>query len=110
MVESNLQLDLLFGALSDSTRRGILSRVARAELSVGEIAAHFQLTYGAISKHIKVLETARLVTKERRGKEQVVIIVPKTVNVARKHIERYARMWADRFDKLESILKDEEEK
>lgn len=107
MVESNLQLDLLFGALSDHTRRGILARVAKAEMSIGEIAAHFELTFGAISKHIKVLEKANLVTKRRRGKEQVVLIVPKTVNVARKHIERYARMWAERFDQLEAILRED---
>ena len=107
MVESNAQLDLLFGALSDSTRRGILDHVARFELSIGEIANHFDLTYGAISKHIKVLEKANLVRKRRRGKEQVVIIVPDTVNIARKHIERYAKMWADRFDNLESILREE---
>jgi DNA-binding transcriptional ArsR family regulator len=107
MVESNPQLDLLFGALSDSTRRGILERVSRVELSIGEIARHFDLTFGAISKHIKVLEKANLVAKRRRGKEQVVLIVPGTVNVARKHIERYARLWADRFDNLESILQEE---
>jgi DNA-binding transcriptional ArsR family regulator len=107
MVESNPELDLLFGALSDGTRRGILGRVARKEMSIGEIAAHFELTFGAISKHIKVLERARLVSKRRRGKEQVVLIVPKTLNVARQHVERYARMWADRFDKLESILRED---
>lgn len=107
MVESNLQLDLLFGALSDTTRRGILERVSKVELSIGEIARHFDLTFGAISKHIKVLERANLVTKRRRGKEQVVLIVPKTLNIARKHIERYARLWADRFDNLESILREE---
>lgn len=107
MVESNLRLDLLFGALSDTTRRGILQRVARRELSIGEIASHFELTFGAISKHIKVLEKANLVTKRRRGKEQVVVIVPGTVHVARRHIDRYARMWADRFDKLESVLRED---
>ena len=107
MVESNPDLDLLFGALSDTTRRGILARVARAEMSIGEISDHFDLTFGAISKHIKVLEKANLVTKRRRGKEQVVIIVPGTLNVARKHIERYTRMWGDRFNKLDKILKED---
>lgn len=107
MVESNQQLDLLFGALSDTTRRGILARVARDEMSIGEIASHFELTYGAISKHIKILEQANLITKRRRGKERVVIIVPKTITVARKQIERFARMWAGRFDKLDIILKED---
>lgn len=107
VVESSLALDLLFGALSDGTRRAILARVARKEMSIGEIATHFELTFGAISKHVKVLERARLVSKRRRGKEQVVLLVPKTVNVARRHVERYARMWADRFDELESVLREE---
>jgi DNA-binding transcriptional ArsR family regulator len=107
MVESNLQLDLMFGALSDTTRRKILAQVSRAGMSIGEIAAHFKLTYGAISKHIKVLEKAKLVSKSRRGKAQIVIIVPEAVGVARSHIDRYARMWADRFDKLETILKEQ---
>lgn len=106
MVESARRLDLLFGALADSTRRGILARVAQAEMSIGEIATHFDLTFGAISKHIKVLETAKLITKRRRGKEQVVLIVPRSINIARKHIEHYANLWADRFDNLETILKE----
>jgi len=104
MVESNLQLDRLFFALSDTTRRGILARVAEQELSIGEIAEHHKLTFGAISKHIKVLESAGLVGKRRRGKEQVVIIVPGMLDVARQHIERYAQLWSDRFDKLDLLL------
>jgi DNA-binding transcriptional ArsR family regulator len=106
MVESSAALDDLFGALADGTRRAILAYVAKAELSVGEIGKHFDLTYGAISKHILVLEKAKLVSKERRGKSQIVLIVPDTVAVARKHIERYAKMWESRFDKLEHILKE----
>lgn len=106
MVESNQQLDLLFTALSDSTRRSILSRVARVEMSIGEIAEHYKLTFAAISKHIKVLEKANIITKRRRGKEQVVVIVPNGLNVAQAHIERYAKMWDGRFDKLEAIIKE----
>lgn len=99
-----MQLDSVFTALSDSTRRNILARVSEFEMSIGEIADHYKLTYAAISKHIKVLEKAGLVTKRRRGKEQVVVIVPSTVNVAREHIERYTKMWGDRFDTLEALL------
>lgn len=109
MVESNEQLDLLFAALADTTRRSILARVARQELSIGEIARHYGLTFAAISKHIKVLEKANLVMKRRRGKEQVVFIVPDSLNVAQEHITRYADMWDQRLDKLESILKQQME-
>lgn len=107
MVESNIQLDLLFTALSDSTRRSILARVAKFEMSIGEIAQHYKLTFAAISKHIQVLEKAQFVTKRRRGKEQIVIIVPDTVRIAQEHIERYATMWSGRFDTLENLLNKE---
>ncbi len=101
-----MQLDLLFAALADSTRRSILARVAEAELSIGEIAGHYGLSFAAISKHIKVLEKARLVQKRRRGKQQVVIILPDSLDIAQQHIARYAEMWGQRFDKLEDILKE----
>lgn len=103
MVDSNA-LDNMFMALADTTRRSILELVAKSELSIGEIARHFSLTFAAVSKHIKVLERANLITKRRRGKEQVVIIMPDTLGIARDQIERYAQMWGDRFDRLESLL------
>lgn len=98
---------MLFAALADATRRDILARVAKTEMSIGEIAKHYKLTFAAISKHIMVLENAELVVKRRRGKEQVVIIVPNTLGIAREHIARYAKMWGDRFDQLEEILKED---
>ncbi|MEQ8956018.1 MAG: metalloregulator ArsR/SmtB family transcription factor [Gammaproteobacteria bacterium] len=109
MVECNPQLDLLFAALADSTRRHILARVAEAELTIGEIARDYGLTFAAISKHIKVLQKAGLVSKRRRGKEQLVIIVPDNLQVAQEHIARYAALWEQRFDQLETLLKSTEE-
>jgi DNA-binding transcriptional ArsR family regulator len=76
-------------------------------MSIGRIAEFYDLTFAAISKHIKVLERANLVIKERRGKEQIVMIVPKTLEAAQEHIAQYARMWHDRFDRLEEILKEQ---
>lgn len=103
MVESNT-LDNIFMALSDSTRRNILTQVAQAEMSIGEIARHYQMSLAAVSKHIQVLERATLITKRRRGKEQVVVIVPETLGVAREQIEHYATMWQQRFDQLDAVL------
>jgi DNA-binding transcriptional ArsR family regulator len=77
------------------------------EMSIGEIAGHYELTFAAISKHIKVLEKANLITKRRRGKEQVVIIVPATLAIAEEHINRYAQMWGNRFETLENLLEGE---
>jgi DNA-binding transcriptional ArsR family regulator len=107
MVESNIQIGVVFTALSDSTRRSILARVAEVEMSVGEVAEYYMLTFAAISKHIKVLEKANLVTKRRRGKEQIVIIVPDTIKIVEKHIHQYAKLWGDRFDNIEELLKEE---
>ena len=107
MVESEIQLDLIFAALADSTRRSILARITEFEMSIGEIASHYNLTFAAISKHIQVLERAKLVSKRRRGKEQVVIVVPATMQIGQEYIERYALMWDDRFNNLEKLLREE---
>ncbi len=104
MVESNLELDLMFSALSDSTRRGILELVAKTSLSIGEIATHFELTFGAISKHIKVLEKAKLISKSRRGKEQVVQVIPEALETVRQQIERYESIQKARFDAMERLM------
>jgi DNA-binding transcriptional ArsR family regulator len=106
MVEYNTRLDLLFGALSDQTRRSILERASKAEMTISQIAENYKLTFAAISKHIKVLEKASLITKKRRGKELIVIVVPGSMEVAKKHVERYAKISARRFDRLEELFKE----
>lgn len=104
MVESSIQLDHVFQALADQTRRDILSRVSKAPLSISELAKPYKMSFAAIAKHVSVLERAKLITKERQGKEQMVVVVPSTVAIAQKRIERYAEMWGDRFDTLEALL------
>ena len=76
MIERNARLDSIFGSLADTTRRDILRRVAGHELSVGEIASSYDISLAAVSKHLIVLEQARLVTKRREGKLQVVGLSP----------------------------------
>ncbi len=105
MVESN-KLDAIFLALADSTRRSILQQVAQAELSIGQIAQQYTLTLAAVSKHIAVLERAQLVSKQRRGKEVVVFMVPATFALAQEQLKVYAMVWEDRFIKLDTILKE----
>lgn len=97
-------------ALADSTRRSILAQVSKAEMSISEIAAAYSLTFAAVSKHIMVLQKANLITKRRHGKEQIVIIVPETLELAREQIENYAKLWSDRFDRLEIVLSEMEVK
>lgn len=104
MVEYTLQLDSIFASLSDSTRRDILSRVARNELSVGELAAQYSLTFAAISKHLKVMERAQLITKRKEGKKQMVSLAPGALMSADEYLEQYRRMWQSRYDKLETLI------
>lgn len=105
MVEQSTHLNLLFHALADSTRRDILNRVAKMELSISELAKPYSMSFAAIAKHITVLEKAQLITKARRGKEQIISMTPQTVQLAEEHIAEYSRMWNERFDKLEGVLK-----
>ncbi len=106
MVEYTLQLDLIFSSLSDPTRRDILQRVARAEHTVGELAHCYDLTFAAISKHLKVLEKARLVIKRREGKKQMVSLAPDALRSADEYLEQYRLQWQQRFNKLDSLLKE----
>lgn len=104
MVEQSERLDAVFNSLADPTRRDILRRVAKKELTVGEIAASYHLTFAAISKHLMVLEKAHLVSKRRDGREQVVRLAPKALAAADEYLKRYQALWEARLDRLEALL------
>jgi DNA-binding transcriptional ArsR family regulator len=107
MVEYSPSLDLVFGSLSDATRRDILRRVSVAELSIGQIAEKYDLTFAAVSKHLKVLEKARLVTKYKRGKEHIVRLSPQALEAATAYLEFYRGHLEDRLDSLDKFLNKE---
>jgi DNA-binding transcriptional ArsR family regulator len=107
MVEYSL--DTTFGALADSTRRDILQRLSYIELSVGEIARFYNLTFAAVSKHLKVLERARLIVKRRRGKQQMVSLAPQAFADAAEYLEWYRDLWETRLDSLEQYLNEDKE-
>lgn len=104
MVESTYQLDTLFASLSDPIRRDILQRVSTQSLSIGEIANHYSLSFAGVAKHLHVLERAKLITKTRRGKEQLVTLVPEALSFADNYLETYRNLWEKRFDSLEEYL------
>ena len=108
MVEYTLQLDDVFHSLSDPIRRDILQRVAHAELSVGELVAKYDVSFAAISKHLKVLEKARLISKRKEGKKQMVALSPAALKSADEYLEQYRQMWHERYIKLDSLLKEGE--
>lgn len=104
MVEYSLSLDNIFSSLADPTRRDILQRLSDGELSVSQIAKSYDLTLAAISKHLKVLEKARLVIKRRAGKQQIVSLSPETLADALQYLEWYGKFINDRYDSLEIYI------
>ncbi len=104
MVEYHVQLDRIFQALADPTRRDILRRVAKKEQTISQLAKPHDVTFAAIAKQVHVLEQARLVKKRREGKQQIVSLVPETVRIANKHLQRYEALWQARFASLDQLL------
>lgn len=102
-----MNLDTIFGCLADPTRRDILSRVARTELSVGELVDKYNVSFAAVSKHLKVLERANLITKRREGNKHMVTLAPHALRRADEYLEQYRQMWEQKFNKLDALLKED---
>ena len=105
MVNYAMQLDTIFASLADPTRRDILSRVARGELTVGALAANYNISLPGISKHLRVMEHAGLITKRKEGTQQFVSLAPEALMTADEYLEQYRQMWQSRLDKLDNIIK-----
>lgn len=104
------QLDVTFFALSDPTRRAILGRLAKGEASVKELAAPFDMSQPAISKHLKVLERAGLVAVERDGSRRPRRLEPAPLEAATEWIERYRQVWEENFRRLDALLDELQER
>jgi DNA-binding transcriptional ArsR family regulator len=98
------RLDETFAALANSTRRAILAHLATGEASVNDLAAPFDLTLPAISKHIKVLEHAGLITRGRRAQFRPCTIAAAPLAEVAGWAEQYRHIWDDRFDRMESYV------
>src|SRR5438874_8424633 len=98
------QLDRIFHALSDPTRRSILRGIAGESKTVGEIARPYRMSLAAISKHLKVLEHADLVTREKHGSFQYVRTNAIPMKRARRWLTYYERFWNERLDDLEALF------
>jgi len=97
-------LTLTFGALADPTRRAILARLAGGEASVTELAAPFDLSQPAISKHLKVLERAGLISRGRDAQRRPCRLVAQPLAVATEWLEGYRRFWEGSFQRLDALL------
>ncbi|HUD05971.1 MAG TPA: metalloregulator ArsR/SmtB family transcription factor [Candidatus Saccharimonadales bacterium] len=105
MVEQAYSLDAVFGSLSDPTRRDILKRISERSMSVGAIARHYKFSLAGVAKHLEVLERSGLVSKTRRGKEQIVKVEPQAFAAANDCLENYKQLWDQRLDSLDQYLK-----
>ena len=100
------RLDATFLALADPTRRAILARLARSEASVSELAEPFAISQPAISKHLKVLERAGLITVGQDAQRRPRRIEGKPLAEASAWIERYRAMWETNFERLDAVLEE----
>jgi DNA-binding transcriptional ArsR family regulator len=100
-----LNLDATFAALADPTRRAILARLAEGEATVGELAGPFDISPPAISRHLRVLEAAALIVREKRGQHRVCRLDGKALASASEWLDVTRRFWSDSFDRLDQHLK-----
>ena len=98
-------LSATFQALADPTRRAILARLARGETSVSELASPFKMSMPAVSKHLKVLEHAGLISRSRDAQMRPCKIEAQALKQADDWLEEYRRLWEQRLDRLEDYLK-----
>lgn len=98
------QLSRVFAALADPTRRDMVARLTEADHTVGDLAAPYDVSLQAVSKHLKVLEDAGLVTRTRDAQRRPVHLEAEVFDLMTKWIERYRRQAEERFSRLDSVL------
>lgn len=96
--------DRVFQALADATRRDIVRRVTASESSVSGLAERYAMSFAAVQKHVAVLERATLVTKEKRGREQIVRANHDGLQRVRRLLEDYENIWRQRSDRIADLL------
>lgn len=100
------QLSLTFAALADPTRRAILARLSAGEASVAELAKPFDISGPAVTKHLKVLQKAGLITQGRRAQWRPCQLEAKPLQEVHSWVDQYRRFWEERLDRLEEYLKE----
>jgi DNA-binding transcriptional ArsR family regulator len=101
------EVDRIFHALADATRRDILRRTLTGAASVSRLAERYAMSFAAVQKHVAVLEGAGLVTKENHGRERLVRADPDTLARAQALLDAYADLWRGRIDRLDALLTDD---
>lgn len=104
---SDVEVDAIFHALADRTRRDIVARVIEREQSVSALAEQYSMSFAAVQKHVAVLERATLVRKQRDGRQQIVHADLERLRRAQQLLDRYEQLWRHRVDRIASILDEE---
>ncbi|WP_261166999.1 helix-turn-helix transcriptional regulator [Microbacterium sp. Marseille-Q6965] len=98
------EVDRIFRALADATRRDILRRTLAGEATVSQLAAAYDMSFAAVQKHVAVLEGAGLVSKHPHGRERIVRGEPERIRRAQALLERYEQIWRSRITQLDALL------
>jgi DNA-binding transcriptional ArsR family regulator len=106
--QSPARLNKVFGALADPTRRAMLRRLAAGQRNIRDLAAPFDMSFAAASKHVRVLERAGLVRRRIEGRSHVCRIEPKPLAAASEWLRFYETFWTERFDALEALLESQD--
>jgi DNA-binding transcriptional ArsR family regulator len=105
---SDEEVNRIFRALADATRRDIIQRTLTAEATVSELASAYDMSFAAVQKHVAALETAGLVTKDPQGRERLVRANPETIARAQQLLDAYEELWRGRVARLDALLADED--
>ncbi len=98
------QVDRIFRALADRTRRDIVARTLVGEVTVSQLASGYDMSFAAVQKHVAVLEGAGLISKHRHGRERLVRANPETIQRAQFLLDQFEALWRDRVARLEALL------
>lgn len=104
MVEETEEVDQIFHALSNSTRRGMLRRLSRSACTVGELAEPAEMSFAAASKHVQVLERAGMVNRRVKGRQHICTLSPKPLKEASEWLSFYEKFWDESLDRLQAML------
>jgi DNA-binding transcriptional ArsR family regulator len=102
-------IDQVFSALADATRRDIVRRAIDGTEGVAELAAHYPMSFAAVQKHVAILERAGVVTKERTGRRKIVRTNPEGLRIARRLLDTYEDLWRGRFGRMTDLITDPKE-
>jgi DNA-binding transcriptional ArsR family regulator len=100
------QLDAAFAALSDATRRGVLEQLGRADASITDLAARFDMTLTGMKKHVGVLEEAGLVATVKVGRVRTCRLGPRRLDEVKAWIDRHRQLWSERFEELDQVIEE----